>query len=94
MIDFYIVKRKDQEPFYNCVDDMGFSTLNKAREQVDYWIKNNPGTSINDYYMVRIEATDKDEIINCFWGGNRGRITKYKILETISLMDNRHAYSN
>ena len=84
MLDFYIVKNAKDEPFYKPEDICNLDIL-AARKEIDQCVKQNK-TNVSDYYIVRIEALNKQEILNCIWAANKGQGAKLKtwrILETI-----------
>lgn len=89
MIEFFIVKSGGQEPFYSASNDICFASLNKAWEQVRYLSETNKD-KITDYYIVRVLATNPDEIVNCFWAAANGqgaKIKSYKILNLINIQE-------
>lgn len=89
MIEFFIVKGTKQEPFYSASNDICFASLNKAWEQVRYLSVSNKD-KITNYYIVRMLATNHDEIVNCFWSAANGqgaKIKSYKILNIINIQE-------
>ena len=86
MIDFYIIKKSNEEPFLKESEPI-FPDLEDTIEYLEF-IKDKEtySNSLNcDYYIVRIEALDKSEIINAMRPGTYVPITKYKILNTITI---------
>jgi hypothetical protein len=86
MISFYIVKNISTEAQYYPDCDIPLSDLNEVRKQIEYYISQNKSSKLDDWYSLKIQATNHAEIINCLYSAANGlssKIKQYKILESI-----------
>jgi hypothetical protein len=88
MVEFYIVKNKKEEAIYYSDIDIPLCDLNAVRKQIEYCISQNKSSKLDDWYSLKIQATNHKEIINCFYsaagaGGFSSKIKEYNILESI-----------
>lgn len=84
MIDFYIIKVKPDVPEYDPSDDVVYTSLGEAFESIKTLSKDND-TPLDNYYVVHVIATDKEEIAACIgYAGHRHKycITKYVLVNT------------
>jgi hypothetical protein len=87
MFEFFIVKGSKDEPFYKASDDICFPDILKAWQQIAYLAETN-NKRITDYYIVRLAATNHEEITQCFWAAANGqgaKIKSYKVLNSIAI---------
>ncbi len=86
-MDFYIIKHDKSEPFYNNTNDIGYVSLDQAREAIDILSVDNQ-LKPHNYYILRININNTQEAVSClFAAGNTqyARITQYHIVELIKI---------
>jgi len=91
MVEFFIVKNKDEEAFYKADNDICYASLGEAYEDGIRWLCSEYDTKSSDYYILKCKATDNCEITKCFYSaanGQKSSITKYEVLEIITFREN------
>jgi len=87
MIDVFLVKNINDEPFYNPGKDLSFGNIQDAWNYV-LGISKECSVKPSKYYIVRIEFTNKEDIIKSIQfsaDGIMNYIKNYTILNTISI---------
>jgi len=87
MIDVFIVKSINNEPFYNPGKDLIFENIQNAWNHI-LDISKQDSVKPANYYIVRIEFTNKEDIVKSIQfsaDGLKNYIENYTILDTISI---------